>query len=356
MVFFLDGLVPWFRKTDVIPETAGGEAEAVKAYDAYVKSAVVPFVASCDALMNNDIGKLITQAWEGVRDIVVLATRAKAPDAAETELANALAPFLTKTQNAVKAIREVRMADRKFDYHHKAIIEMLGCLSWILQKPPRAPLPAAFVKESLGSAEFWSNRIRKEYKGKDDVQIAFCDGIKAVVLELSEYIASYHKTGLAFNPRGTSIAEAAIRLSDAPATDAAIDIYKSPKGAKRHPTLGIGALAGGNIAGVMSELSKRQTADGSSAATGLKRVRFRNCVLNLSTKILVLSRLTLCWSLVLIIVYRFSAFCLLEPRSRKISKPGGKNTKKMLHRRHQREVSQRRRHWVLKQLPKRKRS
>jgi adenylyl cyclase-associated protein len=250
----------------------GGEAEAVKAYDVFLKNAVAPFASICDALsgLGDNMGRLITQAHEGVRDIIVLATRAKPPE--DNDFTLALAPYVTKTQVAVKTIRDIRVV-KEFDAHHKAITEMLACLSWILQKPPRGPLPAAYVKETLGSAEFWSNRIRKEYKNKDDRHIAFCDGIKNCILQLSEYIGIYHKAGLSWNTRGISIAEAAIRLSDTPAD--IVDPLKSPKGTKRHPTLG-GALAGGNIAGVMTELSKRQTADGSSAATGLKKVRKTN--------------------------------------------------------------------------------
>jgi hypothetical protein len=51
-------------------------------------------------------------------------------------------------------------------------------------------LPAPIVKEALGSSEFWSNRIRKDFKGKDDAQIAFCDGLKRLIIGLVEYHSS----------------------------------------------------------------------------------------------------------------------------------------------------------------------
>jgi hypothetical protein len=241
---------------------AAGEVPAVKAYDAYLKSAVVPFAASCDAIGMGSTGKLCLSAWEGIRAVVVLASRAKAPT---EDMSTALQPHLIATQHAVRQIRELKL-DRDLDRHFKAIYDMLGCLSWVYFKPPQQ-LPTVFVKEAVSSAEFWTNRIRKDFKGKDEKHIVFCDGVKSVLVELVEYIENYHKTGLSFNPRGVSLAEAAIRLSDEPEQEVPM---KSPV-QKRHPTLG--AVIGGNVAGLMDELNKRKSADGSSAATGLKHVR-----------------------------------------------------------------------------------
>jgi hypothetical protein len=246
---------------------AGGEVQAVKAYDAYVKECVIPFGETCDDLagLGSTMGKQLQMAWEGVRSVIILASRAKAPS--EQDLATSLTPQLQQTQEAVQAIRAMKV-DRDYDRHYKAVVEMLSCLSWVFHTAPKQ-LPAGFVKETLGSAEFWSNRIRKDFKGKDEKQIEFCDRLKQVILGLEKYIHEYHKTGLTFNPRGVSIAEAVILLSDEPA-DQADDVMKSPK-TKRHPTLG--STSGGvNITGIMGELSKRKNADGSSAAVGLKHV------------------------------------------------------------------------------------
>jgi adenylyl cyclase-associated protein len=245
-------------------DIATGENPAVNAYDAYVKSALVPLALTCDNLGGlANTGKLLLEAWEGVRTVIVLASRSKAPS---EELGIALAPHLIQTQNAVKNIRALRL-DRKWDSHAKAIVEMLSCLSWILYRVPKG-LPSSVVKESLGSAEFWSNRIRKDYKGKDDTQIAFCDAIKKTITELTDYVEEYHKTGLTFNARGVSLAEAAIVMSDEPVQD--VDPTKSPIH-KRHPTLGA-VVGGGNQASLIGELGKRKNADGTSAATGLKHV------------------------------------------------------------------------------------
>lgn len=247
--------------------TAAGELPALKAYDAYVKECVIPFTESCDDLEGlGPVGSEIRNAWEGIRSVIVLASRSKAPP--EPDFVNEMTPQLKQTHGAVQAIRSMKVG-RDFDRHYKAITEMLSSLSWVFYIAPKQ-LPATFVKETLGSAEFWTNRIRKDFKGKDEQQIEFCDRLKQVLLGLEKYIHEYHKTGLTFNPRGVSIAEASVLLSDQP-SDQQDDLLKSPKG-KQHPILKMTAGGGLNMTGIMGELNKRKSADGSSAATGLKRV------------------------------------------------------------------------------------
>jgi adenylyl cyclase-associated protein len=148
-------------------------------------------------------------------------------------------------------------------------MEIVACLSWVLIKPP-PQTPAAFCKEAIASCTFWSNKIRKEFKGKDDKQIAFCDTLKAVGDDLVAYVTEYHKTGLTFNPKGVSLAEATVTLED---SAAAPDTGpKPPLSPSRKAAVGGGA---GGISSLMSELQKKQTSDGASAATGLKKINKR---------------------------------------------------------------------------------
>jgi hypothetical protein len=318
-----------------------------------MKSAVIPLCAICDTDIGlAPMGKYILQAYEGIRTMIVLASRSKPPllsqlsSSTSTTTASAhadfvaiLQPYLQSTHTAVQDIRNLRL-DRQYDAHVKAITECMTSISWVLMQSPQQ-LPSSFVKECLGSTAFWTNRIRKEHK-QDAAQMLFCDTIQRVITELTTYIQTYHTTGLAFNPRShVSIAEAAILLSDEPtigttqhgsslssasatagaATSSSLLLSsssnhsttggshtqydgssgvggtKSPMN-KRHPTLG-NVVVGGNVAGIIGELSKRKNADGTSAATGLKHVRsfgytsiltcFSTCSVHLTISVDILS-------------------------------------------------------------------
>ncbi len=165
------------------------------------------------------------------------------------------------------------------------------------------------------SSVFWLNRIRKDYKD-EPAYLLFCDTMKPIFTGLIDYVNTYHSIGLTFNPKGISLAEAAIRYTDEinqdvspaaadgagvgagaagtgttggnlevePATTTAATVTaslneggttSSPKRTGPHPTLGSNVIVGGNVAGIIGELGKRTNADGTSAATGLKHVRGR---------------------------------------------------------------------------------
>ena len=221
----------------------------------------MPLALTCDELGGmKDIGKNLMDAWDGIRGIVVLATKSKSPG---DDLVAALTPHLAQTQDSIKAIQNTRV-DRDWDRHYKAISEMLPCNSWVMMKAPDM-LPANCVKEALGAAEFWTNKIRKDFKD-DEAQIDFCNMVKKTLSDLAAYIEKYHKTGLTWNPKGVSLAEAAVTLSDPPPEEN--QHVKSPIGKRR----GVGSLVGGNMMGLVSELAAKRSADGSSAATGLRKV------------------------------------------------------------------------------------
>ena len=247
--------------TIVAPDKA---ADSVVAFDEYIKTSVMPLALTCDELGGlQDIGKHLMDAWDGIRGIIVLASKSKAP---EEDLAKALTPHLAQTQDSIKAIQSIKV-DRDWDRHFKAISEMLPCNSWVLCKAP-SMMPANCAKDAIGAAEFWTNKIRKDFKD-DEAQQDFCNNVKKVLKELAEYIEKYHKTGLTWNPKGVSLAEAAVVLAEPP--EEKKDVMKSPIGKRRSVGIG-GALVGGNMAGLVSELAAKRSADGSSAATGLRKV------------------------------------------------------------------------------------
>jgi hypothetical protein len=83
---------------------APGETPVVKAYDDYVKSAIVPLARSCDDLGGGlqTMGSSLTDAWEGIRTIMILSSRSKTPS---EEIGVALAPHLAQTQAAAALLQ-----------------------------------------------------------------------------------------------------------------------------------------------------------------------------------------------------------------------------------------------------------
>jgi adenylyl cyclase-associated protein len=84
--------------------------------------------------------------------------------------------------------------------------------------------------------------------------------MKALVLALSAYLKEHHLSGLAWNPHGKDFAEAKVGEGGSAKKPAPVATSASAPS------------AGGGAGGVFAELTKKKTDDGSSAATGLKKV------------------------------------------------------------------------------------
>ena len=69
------------------------------------------------------------------------------------------------------------------------------------------PAPVDFMTSYIDGSDMWSNRIRKEFKGVDEDQIAFCVLFKSLTTELRAYVKEHHRTGLAWNSAGVPLAE-----------------------------------------------------------------------------------------------------------------------------------------------------
>ncbi len=74
------------------------------------------------------------------------------------------------------------------------------------------------IEACVDGSEFWSNKIRMQYRGKDDNQIGFCNHFKTFLTQLMAYVKEHHTTGVTWNPRG--IDASAYKKDDAAATPA----------------------------------------------------------------------------------------------------------------------------------------
>lgn len=213
-----------------------------------MNTALSPFVSACKSITGLDqVGEHIETIWNTMRDIIQIGTSCQKPASVQ----ESLMPLLKPIQDSITSIRQVRL-DRSLDWHLKAIMEMLSSASWVIMAPP--PAPSNFIKDTIGASDFWANKIRKEHKGKDESHIVLCDAMKKLIQDLADYVKEYHLSGLMWNPKGVKIEDYSASSSS---KKASMQENSKP------------ALVGGDV---MKELAAKRTSDGSSAATGLRKV------------------------------------------------------------------------------------
>ena len=103
---------------------------------------------------------LVLRTFEAQRKCLVVTTKAKKPDI-QSPIYMEILRETQSTMGAVSDIREANRASPLFN-HLSTVSEGIAMLGWITIDPK----PADYVTETLGSAQFYGNRVLKEYKDK----------------------------------------------------------------------------------------------------------------------------------------------------------------------------------------------
>lgn len=128
-------------------------------------------------------------------------------------------PLLKPTQEALMAVVEVKEKNRgsKQINHLSEVSEGIPALGWVTVEKT----PGPFVNEMKDAAQFYANRVVKEFKERwvndsccltherltcgpvasDPKQIAWARGFVALLDELRKYVLAHHTTGLMWNPK-----------------------------------------------------------------------------------------------------------------------------------------------------------
>jgi len=82
--------------------------------------------------------------------------------------------------------------------HLSAISEGIPAFGWILV----SPTPVPHIKEMSDAAQFYANRVLKEFKEKDPTHIEWVKQWMKVLSDLQAYVKQYHTTGLTWGVHG----------------------------------------------------------------------------------------------------------------------------------------------------------
>eukprot|EP00002_Diphylleia_rotans_P009457 TRINITY_DN1970_c0_g1_i1.p2 TRINITY_DN1970_c0_g1~~TRINITY_DN1970_c0_g1_i1.p2 ORF type:complete len:466 (-),score=118.57 TRINITY_DN1970_c0_g1_i1:2393-3790(-) len=178
--------------------SAAGESRTVTEFDQFVADSAKPFL-DVSAKIGGDVTTqlaFIQDALQENRKLVDLASKAKKPAS--------LASFVSTLQAKIAAAKDFREKNRnsKQFNHLSAVAEGAGALGWVLIEPT----PAPFVDEMLASADFYLNKILREFRGVDNTHVDWVNAFKAMLKGLHAYVKAHHTTGLAWNPKGADAA------------------------------------------------------------------------------------------------------------------------------------------------------
>jgi len=236
-----------------------------------------PFLAEFDDLVNqhvkqyvelskkiNDVvhqqALLFEQAVQAERKLLFTAANSKKPSAAD--LPKVVEP-ISKLMNQIGEIREKNRAHPNAN-HLSTVSEGVQALGWVVV----SPTPGPHVNESKSQSEFWSNRILKDFKGKDELHVSWVQAFNGFLKDLIPYIKKNHTTELSWNPRGGDALSFAGGAAPAPSSGGAPPPPPGPP-PPPPPTFDSAPAApsGPNMGALFASLNK-----GDAVTSGLKKV------------------------------------------------------------------------------------
>lgn len=170
---------------------------------------------------------------------------------------SALGPILAPLSSAIMAVGEYRdqnRANKAAGNHLFAAAESSSFFGWVAV--PNTPM--SYAKEFIGSAQFYTNKILKEFKGKNEDQIAWARSYISFLQSLIPYIKEHHMTGLSWNPKGR---EAAVPAGGE------TKVVEKPKAEAQTTSSSGSSKVKGNNKSMFAELNK-----GGAVTGGLKKV------------------------------------------------------------------------------------
>ncbi|KAI0386028.1 adenylate cyclase associated N terminal-domain-containing protein [Hypomontagnella monticulosa] len=194
--------------------------ESIEEFDAFISQSVDKYVQA-----SNKLGDLIAEQASKVlegfkqqRRFLLISTKAKKPDITGSDMVvyQELLKPINEALMAVGSIKESNRGSPVFS-HLSAVAEGIMVLAWVTVDNR----PYKHVEESLGSAQFFGNRVLKEYKDKDPDQVEWVQTFYQVFRDLTEYVKQYYPNGIPWNAGGKPASEVAKALDSPPTGGAA---------------------------------------------------------------------------------------------------------------------------------------
>jgi adenylyl cyclase-associated protein len=166
---------------------------SIVAFDELFREKFVPF-KQLSAIIGNDVQSivdLVEKVFKLERSFLIEAARSVQPG--KDVLLKFFQQF-SKQIEEVQSFRESKRTSQLFN-HLSGISESIGAFGWIAIQPA----PSPYVKEMSDAAQFYTNRVLKDYKEKDQNHSNWVKLWLQLLNELQAYVKQHHTTGVSWN-------------------------------------------------------------------------------------------------------------------------------------------------------------
>lgn len=176
--------------------------ESIEDFDAFLKGAVAKYgkvSQQTGGLVAEQAAKVI-QGFQEERKFLLLASKAKKPNLSANDDMDAYQTLLKPINESLMAAIDVKESNRGSPFANQlsAVADGIMMLAWVTDEAK----PHKHVENTLGSAQYYGNRVIKDNKDKDPQQLDWVQAFQQVFKDLIEYIQLHYPSGLTWNAKG----------------------------------------------------------------------------------------------------------------------------------------------------------
>ncbi|KAK9389249.1 adenylate cyclase associated N terminal-domain-containing protein [Lipomyces mesembrius] len=248
---------------------------SVKEYDEFIADHVSPFVElskGIDPLVEEQ-AKYLAASFDAEREFLRIVSKSKKPAPSSPVFLDLFKPITIQ----IELVQDLREKNRtsKFFNHLSTISEGAPGLGWVGVEPT----PVPYIGEMKDSAQFYSNRVMKEYKDIDRKHVEWAQSFLKILTNLQAYVKKNHTTGPRWNVNGEEV-QKVLAQSPGTAPPPPAAPVQAPSGAAAPPppppppppafvfqVTSEPAAPSGGLGAVFAEINK-----GEAITSGLKKV------------------------------------------------------------------------------------
>lgn len=194
--------------------------ESVEEFDAFLKTSVDKYSKLSEVLggLIAEQAAMVAKGFQEERKFLMITTKAKKPNLSATDDMEAYQALLKPINESLMAVVNLKESNRGSNVSNQlsAVADGIMMLAWVTDDAK----PHKHVENTLGSAQYYGNRVIKDFKDKDPQQVEWVQAFQQIFKDLTEYIKQYFPSGVVWNPKGESVQEVVKSLSSGPAAAA----------------------------------------------------------------------------------------------------------------------------------------